>query len=136
MQLTLIPNGTAQVRTPNATTVNWLAEHFPDPADQREYARQKCVEAIGSALQRALNAAKLNRVALAEKLGKSKSQISRILGGAHNMTLHTLGDILWACDVEVDDLVLSPLGVVNVSLSDASVWQDVVIANGVSDRAS
>jgi transcriptional regulator with XRE-family HTH domain len=105
--------------------VDWLSEHFPDPEDQREYARQKCVEAIGSALERAMEAANLNRVALATKLGKSKSQVSRILSGAHNMTLYTLGELLWACNVEVDDLVLAPLGVVSVSTNDQSLWSRV-----------
>ncbi len=100
--------------------MDWLSEHFPDPKDQREYARQKCVEAIGSALERAMETANLNRVGLAAKLGKSKSQVSRILGGAHNMTLYTLGDLLWACGAEVDDLVLSPLGVVQVVSEDAT----------------
>jgi antitoxin component HigA of HigAB toxin-antitoxin module len=124
MRLDTMASGRPESRVPGTRKVNWIAEHFPDPAQQREYARQKCVEAVGSALERAMESANLNRAALANKLGKSKGQVSRILGGAHNMTLHTLGELLWACDVEVDDLVLHPLGVIEVSTEDER-WASV-----------
>lgn len=105
--------------------VNWLAEHFPEPAQQREYAREKCVEAVAARLDHLMEQAQISQAALAEKLGKSPSQISKILSGAHNMTLHTLGDVLWACGRELQSLQDVPLGIVEVSLEDERVWATV-----------
>src|SRR5687767_11695286 len=119
---TATANGGGQASTPRYRAVNWIAEHFPDPEDQREYAREKCIEAVGSAIERAMENANLNRSTLAAKLGKSKSQVSRIMSGGHNMTIYTLGDFLWACNAELNDLELAPLGIINVSIDDEN-WQ-------------
>jgi len=67
----------------------------------------------------------LNQQALALALGKQKGQVSRALSGAHNMTLNTLGDMLWACNAEVRNLELAPLGVIDVSTDDADQWDEV-----------
>lgn len=127
-------SGASEGVVPGTRTVNWLAEHFPDPDQQREYARQKCVEAIGSAIERAMATANINRSLLATKLGKSKGQVSRILSGVHNMTLYTLGDLLWACDVEVNDLALAPLGVITVAV-EQSQWKTVSTGSGTISSA-
>jgi len=112
----------------------WLARHFPDPEDQREYARERCVVAVTEALGEAMENANLNQAALAEKLGKSPSHVSKILNGAHNMTLHTLGDMLWACDVELRDLDLTTLGVIEVATDDAKDWM-TISAGGFPSRS-
>ncbi len=124
IRMALLAGGARDQTMSRVQRINWIAEHFPDPEDQREYAREKCVEVIGSAVERAMDHAGLNRAALADKMGKTKGQLSRILSGAHNMTLRTLGDVLWACDVEVEDLTLKPLGVVDIATS-GNQWHDL-----------
>lgn len=106
---------------------NWLDQHLPDEEDQREYAREKCVEAVAATLDHAMVWSDLNRSALAERLGKSKSQVSRMLSGVHNMTLRTLGDLLWACRLEVVDFdqAVGPLGAIDVPSEDGFLWNVV-----------
>jgi transcriptional regulator with XRE-family HTH domain len=65
----------------------------------------------------------LTQAQIATRLNKTPSYVSRVLNGAQNMTLHTLSDMLWACNVEVRDLDLTPLGIIEVSLEDADEWR-------------
>ena len=110
-------------RTPQATTsISWLARHLPDPEAQREYARERCVVVATEALGEAMEDAGLSQAMLADRLGKSRGYVSKVLNGAHNMTLHTLGEMLWACNVEVHEMELSPLGVIEVANEDALQW--------------
>jgi transcriptional regulator with XRE-family HTH domain len=117
-------NAASMVLAPKTRQIEWLTSHLPDPKDQRDYARQKAVAAISSTIERAMKSANLNRVAIAEKLGWEKSQVSRALRGTHNMTIFTLGDLLWACDLEVEnfDRAVTRLGVVEVSIEDNEAW--------------
>ncbi|MGQ0640132.1 MAG: helix-turn-helix domain-containing protein [Gemmatimonadaceae bacterium] len=108
--------------------VPWLARHFPAPEDQREYARERCVVAITEALGEAMESAGLTRAAVAERLGKTRGHVSKVLKGAHNMTLRTLGELLWACDKEIRDLELAELGVVNVAREDIKAWHPFTIS--------
>lgn len=120
---------------PRTRRFNWLARHFPDPEQQREYAREKCVEAIASAVDTMIDKAGMSQTAIAEKLGKSKGYVSRVLSGAHNMTLHTLGDLLWATgtearwDPDTRHLEMVELGVIDVLTDDHEAWSDVVSAS-------
>jgi transcriptional regulator with XRE-family HTH domain len=104
--------------------VEWLSREFPDPKDQRQYAQERCIVAITEALGEALERANLNRAQLAEKLGVSKSHVSQLLGG-RNLTLRTIGDVLWACKLEVQDLKIAPLGVAYVPSDHAAEWREV-----------
>jgi len=111
----------------------WLDKHLPDPQDQRDYTRDRCVTAFTEALGEAMRNANLSRAGLAEKLGKSRGQISRLFSGAQNMTLHTLADVLWACSMEIVDPMLAwgPLGVIEVPMEYEPAWatlaQDFVV---------
>ena len=98
--------------------VRWLERELPDPNDQREYAQERCIVAITEAIGEAMERAGVNRTQLAERLGVTKGHVSNLLSGAHNMTLRSLGDLLWACDLEVVDLKLAPLGVVYVPMEE------------------
>jgi transcriptional regulator with XRE-family HTH domain len=102
--------------------LNWLATALPDLADQKEYAKERCIVAVTEAVGMAMERAKLTRSEVAERLGKHKSYVTRALNGAHNMTLRTLGEILWACDAEVRDLDLAKLGVVHTDFDLAFEW--------------
>jgi transcriptional regulator with XRE-family HTH domain len=76
--------------------------------------------------------ANMTQTAVASRLGKSKGYVSRVLSGAHNMTLHTLGDLLWATGTEVRwdpdtlDLHMGELGVVEVLIDDTEAWTQIV----------
>ncbi len=118
-------NGSSSQPLQATTQIAWLARHFPKPEDQRDYARERCVVAVTEALGEAMENANITQAGLAEKLGKSRSHVSKILNGAHNMTLHTLGDMLWACEVELRDLDLMPLGVIEVATDDAKDWMTI-----------
>src|SRR5258708_5139887 len=114
------------------TRINWLARHLPNPNDQREYAQERCVVAVTEALHDAMEDAGLTQADVAEKLGRTRGYVSRVLNGAHNMTLYTLGDMLWACDVEMRDLNLMPLGEIEVANQDAVTWQPFDFPTGPS----
>jgi hypothetical protein len=115
------------LRAPATKRIAWLEKNLPNPDDQREYARDRCIVAFTEALGEIMVQSDLSRTALAEKLGKSPSQISRLLNGGQNMTLRTVADVLWACDMEVVDPALGfgPLGVIEVAINDATGWQPV-----------
>ena len=112
--------GASPRREAPSVTINWLNRHLPDPQDQREYAKERCVVSVTDAIHGALEVAGLSQVEVAERIGKSKSFVSRALNGGQNMTLHTLGDLLWACNVEVRGLETGALGEVEVA------WQDAI----------
>jgi transcriptional regulator with XRE-family HTH domain len=114
--------GASSAQRPVIREVNWLVEHFPDPAQQREYAREKCVEAVAARLDQLMEEAGLSQTDLAARLDKSASQVSRLLSGAHNMTLYSLGDVLWACGRELRSLDDIPLGIVEISVNDDEAW--------------
>lgn len=118
------PNSNMRHIGPATKRINWLVKNLPDPQDQREYARDRCVVAYSEAIGKIIHESNISRVVLAAKLGKSPSNLSRLLNGGHNMTLKTLADVLWACDYEVVDPVkgFGPLGVIEISTADASAW--------------
>ena len=118
--------------TPSYRTINWLDRHIPDPEDQRAFAKERCVLAVTEALHNAMEHSGINQAEVAERLGKSRGYVSRVLNGAHNMTLYTLGDILWACTMELRDLEVAPLGEITVSSDDAIEWEQIVPTHGPS----
>src|SRR5688572_28831019 len=122
--------GPSSARRSFVREVNWLAEHLPDPEQQKEYARQKCVEAVAARIEILMEEAGLSQADLAAKLGKSQSQVSRLLSGAHNMTLFTLGEVLWACNRELRTLEDIPLGIVEIPVDDESALTQSMLATG------
>jgi len=54
----------------------------------------------------------LSRSEVAEALGTTKSYISQVLNGATNMTLKTLGALLWASGQQVAELRTEAIGAV------------------------
>jgi antitoxin component HigA of HigAB toxin-antitoxin module len=95
---------------PTAHTKTWLVEATPDSADQREYAEQLAIVRGIECISEAIEASGLSRSEVAEKLGCHKSIVTRILNGPQNMTLATLGAVLWACDRELGEFMSTPLG--------------------------
>lgn len=111
-------------KSPKAPTnrINWLKDELPDPADQREYAKQRCILVITEAIGEAMERAGLTRADVARQLGTNRSHVTKLLNGTHNMTLHSLSDLLWACGQEVEDLDLVDLGVIETVLTSADEW--------------
>jgi DNA-binding phage protein len=90
--------------------VEWLKEVLPDPEDQREYAREHTAIVLTEAVGEAMEEANLNRLALASKLGRHKSYVTRALSAHQNITLKTLSDLLWACGMEIASVEIAPIG--------------------------
>lgn len=90
---------------------HWLLEFLPVEADQREYAREACMLSVTEVIADTMEREGLNRAQLADKLGFTKGHVSRLLTGDRNMTLGTLGELLWAAGVELSGINLAPFGV-------------------------
>ncbi len=108
--------------SPSVEEIHWLQRELPDPKDQREYAQERCIVAVTEALGEAMERAGVNRTQLAQALGVSKSHVSQLFAG-RNLTLRTIGDVLWVCGLEVRDLELDKLGVAVVPLEHAAEWR-------------
>jgi transcriptional regulator with XRE-family HTH domain len=92
-----------------------VLEHLKSSEEERYYAQDMAMLVVTDALLRTMKAANITQADLAERIGKSRSHVSQVLNGRRNMTLTTLADILWACRVELRDLVVRPLGQGEVS---------------------
>lgn len=89
---------------------HWIARQLPPGTSLRPFAEDEAVSAITSAVQGAIDEAGLTRADVARLLGTTKSYISQVLNGSTNMTLKTLGALLWAAGREVAGLLTQPLG--------------------------
>lgn len=103
---------------------NWLSEHLHDAEEQRLYAQEIAVLVGTQAVVDAMEAAHLSRAELAKRIGKSKGFVSQVLSGSRNMTLRTLGDLLWACDREMARMATIPLGQCDVPKEAMDHWLD------------
>ena len=100
----------AAVPPADVDRVNWLREILPNETEQRDYARERGAIVLTEAIGDAMEAANLNRSALAERLGRHKSYVTRALSARQNITIKTLSDLLWACGMEIESLQLAPVG--------------------------
>jgi predicted XRE-type DNA-binding protein len=130
--------------------VNWLDRELPDPNDQREYARERCIVAITEALGEAIENAGLTNAQLARLLNVTAPRVNHILSD-RNLTLKTVADVLWACKLEVNGIQSERLGVsrmpihecgeylshtVDFQLDDATEKQERPAANNALALAS
>lgn len=92
-----------------------VLEHLKSTAEERYYAQDSAMLAVTDAILRSIQAAGLKQAELAKRIGKSSSHVSQVLSGRRNMTLTTIADMLWACQQELSDLVVSPIGQSEVS---------------------
>jgi len=100
----------ASVSAADVDRLNWLREILPSESEQRDYARERGAIVLTEAIGDAMEAANLNRSALAERLGRHKSYVTRALSARQNITIKTLSDLLWACGMEIESLQLAPVG--------------------------
>ncbi|MEX2178629.1 MAG: helix-turn-helix transcriptional regulator [Gemmatimonadaceae bacterium] len=89
---------------------HWIARQLPAGTSLRPYAEDEAISAITAAVQDAIKRAGLSRSEVAGLLGTTKSYVSQALNGSTNMTLRTLGALLWAAGRQVRDLWTEPLG--------------------------
>ncbi len=88
---------------------NWLSRELPDPAQQREYAQERCKVVISETVAYAMEQAHMNCAQVAERLGVTQGHVAKLLRNSHKMTVQTLGALLWACGVEARDLEIASL---------------------------
>ena len=89
---------------------HWLARQLPAGTSLRGFAEERAILAGARVVEQAIAAAQLSRTDLAELLGTSRSYITQVLNGSANMTLKTLGALLWACGQEVEAVSMRALG--------------------------
>jgi len=63
---------------------------------QRLVAQERLILEVTESIHGQMQAMGVNRVQLAERLGKSKAYVSQLLSGNRNMTLRSLADISFA----------------------------------------
>jgi transcriptional regulator with XRE-family HTH domain len=102
---------------------NWLNEHLRTPNERRIYAQELAVLVATQTIVDAMEAAQLSRAELANRIGKSKGFVSQVLSG-RNMTMRTFGDLLWACDRQVSEVLAVPMGQSTVPPDFMDNWLD------------
>lgn len=102
---------------------NWLDEHLRTPTERRMYAQELAVLVAAQTVVDAMESADLSRAELAARLGKTKGFVSQVLSG-RNMTMRTLGDLLWACDKQVSEVLTVPIGQSLVTHAFLDSWLD------------
>ena len=82
-------------------TDEWLRSQPGDtkPVDYR-VVQETALAMAQATIQNALNESGLKRIELADKMGRPRSFISRMLRGSHNLTIKTFALALAACGFE------------------------------------
>lgn len=83
---------------------HWMARQLPPGTSLRAYAEDQAISVLISAVQDAINDAKISRAEIARLLGTTKSYVSQVLNGSPNLTVKSLGALLWAAGREVSEL--------------------------------
>jgi hypothetical protein len=102
---------------PQTERIRWLDRHLPDADAQHEYAQERIVVAVGEAVMERAEAVGFDAKTLAAKIHRKRLNFGR------NTTLGEIADMLWACDLELRDIVTEQLGTVEVSKEDADKWR-------------
>ena len=68
-------------------------------AEDRALAREDLIYNVTEDMLVAMERADVSKKELARRLGRSRSYVTQLLGGARNMTLGTLSDICFALDI-------------------------------------
>lgn len=89
---------------------HWICRHAPAHASLRPYAEDRAVSILTGAVIDCIENAGISRAEVARTLGTTKSYISQVLNGSTNMTLKTIGALLWACGQQVLALRSAPMG--------------------------
>jgi transcriptional regulator with XRE-family HTH domain len=111
--------------------VSWIHTSLPAESDRREYARETARVVVTEAIAEAMDSAGITRSELARRLGVTKGYVSKLFAG-QNLTLRSVGELLYACGFELRDIEVAQLGVVFVPLADAARWSVESFARAVT----
>ena len=89
---------------------HWMTRQLPAGTSLRGYSEERAIAVITRAVQKAIDDAGLSRSDVAKVLGTTKSYVSQVLNGSTNMTLKTLGALLWASGQQVNAIVSDEVG--------------------------
>ena len=89
---------------------HWLTRLVPPEMSLRAYAEDRAVAELTGTVLETIERAGLTRAEVARLLGTTKSYVSQVLNGSTNMTLKTLGALLWAAGREVGELRTAQMG--------------------------
>lgn len=89
---------------------HWLSRQLPAGTSLRTYAEERAILSVMRDLSEAIESSGLSRAELAELLGTSRSFVSQLLNGSANVTLKTVGSLMWATGQQVSGLKSEPLG--------------------------
>jgi transcriptional regulator with XRE-family HTH domain len=77
--------------------VKYTNRDFEQAPFDIEVIEETALAMAQSTIQGAINSCRISRAALAEKMGRPRSFVSRMLSGEHNLTIKTLARALAAC---------------------------------------
>lgn len=81
-----------------SSLTDWTNE---TPERRRVYEQECLIVETTEEIYKAMEAAGLSKVALAERIGSSKSNVTQLMSGSRNMTVRTLADIAAALGCKV-----------------------------------
>ena len=93
----------------NTIERGWLETRLEDPKFRRAYARETLIEDFLFQLERTMDEKGVSRVQLAEKLGCSPANVTRIMRRTTNLSASTIADLAFVLDCRVR-LHVEPLG--------------------------
>ena len=83
------------------TEKGWFEAKLDDPAFRRAYAREDLIEAFLHEVERVMSEQGISRAQLAQRLGCSAANVTRILRRTSNLTVATMAEMALALDLRV-----------------------------------
>ena len=103
----------------------WTERQTRTPEARRRYEQERLILWTTEAICEATEEQGLDRAAVAGKLGTSRANVTQLLSGSRNMTLHSLAGLAHACGMRADvslekltDSVFTPNGDHTAALGD------------------
>ena len=98
----------------SAELTDWLSPQLEAvgnrPQAGRVYAEENTILALTGDVVDAIRASGKTQAEIAETLGVSDAYVSQLLSGVRNMTMKTVGALLWTCGLEVRGMRIGQLG--------------------------
>lgn len=103
---------------------------------KRHFAHDVAMLSVTAALISTMQAQRVTRTELADRIGKSKAFVSQVLSGSRNMTLRTIADIALALGKELCGMQLRDIGTTQVSADAMNNHLDHWHSHAVEVRSS
>jgi len=115
-----------------AKAVNWLKEERERRGKSYKYYLYALINEVTYKIERLMEIQGISKKQLAERLGVSKSTVSRILNGSRNMTLETLTKVAFALgckpEVELEPLIAEKFKEIEIDLQEVTYEDKTVKA--------